>query len=55
MSLLEEFVAEINRGIYYREFSFTKNNFTTLPGLQELFVEAFQSIFRSFTLYDLSA
>ena len=39
MSLLEEFVAEINRGIYYREFSFTKNSFTPLPGHTKEFAD----------------
>jgi hypothetical protein len=32
MTLLEEFVAEINASIFYREFSFTKNRFTPAPG-----------------------
>ncbi|MGD1148590.1 MAG: hypothetical protein ABR961_11635 [Thermoanaerobaculaceae bacterium] len=39
MSLLEDFVAEINRSVYYAEFSFTKNNFSPLPGQTKEFAD----------------
>lgn len=39
MSLLEEFVAEINRGIFFREFSFTKNDFTPTTGQNREFAD----------------
>ena len=39
VTLLEEFVAGINRGIYYRDFSFTKTRFTPLPGQPKGFAD----------------